>query len=302
MDPLVNDSGPSIIPHLWYPEPDAAIEFLERAFNFRTSSRISDSTGNTCVELRIGSGFILLGSAKTPRFMFRTPREAGGINTGAVYVAVNDVDVLYQRAKDAGAAIVRELVDTDYGSRDFSAHDPDGYLWNFGTYRPELDSANTGVADAAIYDTLRYERPRTAMRWLADAFGFEEHSVVNGNGDEDIPHALMQFSNSLLMVSSTRQNDPLKMLPPHLASQPHLGGVHTQAIQVVVADPDEHCERARKADGAILEPPSNTWDGARRYVVRDPEGYVWIFSTYVPGREKSKDDAAAKRTAAARAS
>lgn len=29
------------------------------------------------------------------------------------------------------------LTDTDYGSRDYSARDPEGSLWSFGTYRPE---------------------------------------------------------------------------------------------------------------------------------------------------------------------
>jgi uncharacterized glyoxalase superfamily protein PhnB len=299
MDHPAGYSGPSIIPHLWYPEPDAAIEFLERAFDFQTHSRIADSEGNTRAELRIGDGFILVGSANTPHFMFRTPREAGGVNTGAVYIAVGDVNAIYERAKDAGAAMVRELADTDYGSRDFSAHDPDGYLWNFGTYRPQINDGSGATAEAVVYDALRYERPRTAMRWLADAFGFEEHSVIAGNGDEDVPHALMRFGNSLLMISGTRQNDPLKMLPPHLASQPHLGGVHTQEIHVVTTDPDAHCERARKADAAILEPPSDTWCGARGYVARDPEGYVWNFSTYRPG-QKSRSNNATKDVAVGR--
>jgi len=27
-----------------------------------------------------------------------------------------------------------ELLDTDYGSRDYAARDPEGNLWSFGTY------------------------------------------------------------------------------------------------------------------------------------------------------------------------
>jgi uncharacterized glyoxalase superfamily protein PhnB len=27
--------------------------------------------------------------------------------------------------------------DTDYGSHDFMARDPEGHIWSFGTYRPE---------------------------------------------------------------------------------------------------------------------------------------------------------------------
>lgn len=29
----------------------------------------------------------------------------------------------------------RELTDQDYGSREFTARDPEGNLWSFGTYR-----------------------------------------------------------------------------------------------------------------------------------------------------------------------
>jgi len=51
-----------------------------------------------------------------------------------VYVA--DVDAHYARAKAAGAEIVMELEDTDYGSRGYSVRDLEGHLWSFGTYHP----------------------------------------------------------------------------------------------------------------------------------------------------------------------
>ena len=46
------------------------------------------------------------------------------------------MDAHYQRAKAAGAEIVRELQDTSYGSREYAVRDPEGFLWSFGTYRP----------------------------------------------------------------------------------------------------------------------------------------------------------------------
>lgn len=65
------------------------------------------------------------------------PRELGPVNQG-VYVIVDDgIDSHYERAHAAGAEIVRELHDTDYGSRNYVARDPEGNLWSFGTYRPE---------------------------------------------------------------------------------------------------------------------------------------------------------------------
>jgi uncharacterized glyoxalase superfamily protein PhnB len=47
-------------------------------------------------------------------------------------------DGLFALARAAGAEITSELHDTDYGSRDFAARDPEGDRWSFGTYRGEL--------------------------------------------------------------------------------------------------------------------------------------------------------------------
>ena len=53
-----------------------------------------------------------------------------------VYIVVDDPDAHHARAKAAGATIIRELEDQDYGSRDYSARDPEGNIWSFGTYDP----------------------------------------------------------------------------------------------------------------------------------------------------------------------
>jgi uncharacterized glyoxalase superfamily protein PhnB len=52
----------------------------------------------------------------------------------SVYLVTDDPDGLYARAAAAGAEVIRELNDTDYGSRDFSVRDPEGNIWSFGTY------------------------------------------------------------------------------------------------------------------------------------------------------------------------
>ncbi len=63
-----------------------------------------------------------------------TPTRPG---TFGAYVVTDDVDAVYQRAKAAGAEIIAEPHDTDYGSRDFAVRDPEGNRWSFGTYRGE---------------------------------------------------------------------------------------------------------------------------------------------------------------------
>ncbi|TMB01350.1 MAG: glyoxalase, partial [Deltaproteobacteria bacterium] len=56
--------------------------------------------------------------------------------TQSPYVIVADADAHYARAKAAGAEIVMDIKDEDYGGRGYSARDPEGHLWNFGTYDP----------------------------------------------------------------------------------------------------------------------------------------------------------------------
>jgi uncharacterized glyoxalase superfamily protein PhnB len=56
----------------------------------------------------------------------------------AIYIAIEDADAGFARAKAAGADILMGLTDTDYGSRDFICRDPEGYVWCFGTYWPKV--------------------------------------------------------------------------------------------------------------------------------------------------------------------
>ena len=55
---------------------------------------------------------------------------------GGIYTVVGNPDMHAQRARAAGAELTNELHDTDYGSREYSARDPEGNVWHFGTYRP----------------------------------------------------------------------------------------------------------------------------------------------------------------------
>lgn len=63
------------------------------------------------------------------------PQGPAGPNY-VVSVTVDDPDAHYARARAAGAEILRELKDEEYGSRGYMAQDPEGNQWYFGTYRP----------------------------------------------------------------------------------------------------------------------------------------------------------------------
>lgn len=119
-----------IIPTLRYDDAKAAIDFLERAFGFERRHVMETDDGKIGhAELARGRGMVMIGSTGMGDPQFDTGHAS-------IYVVAGDPDALHQRAKAAGAEISRELQDMDYGSREFSAKDPEGNVWSFGTYDP----------------------------------------------------------------------------------------------------------------------------------------------------------------------
>jgi uncharacterized glyoxalase superfamily protein PhnB len=120
----VADQTPNIFPALRYGDPEAARRWLMEAFGFSERAVYRDGMGAIHhAEMSLGPGTIMFGG--------------GYPNTHSIYVAVDDVEGHCRQATAAGAAIVRELEDTPYGSREYSARDLEGNMWSFGTYRPE---------------------------------------------------------------------------------------------------------------------------------------------------------------------
>jgi uncharacterized glyoxalase superfamily protein PhnB len=64
------------------------------------------------------------------------PDEIGLRETKGIYLVVPDADAAYAQAKAAGATIVLDIRDMDYGGRAFTCRDLEGHLWNIGSYDP----------------------------------------------------------------------------------------------------------------------------------------------------------------------
>jgi uncharacterized glyoxalase superfamily protein PhnB len=117
-----------------YADALAAIRFLGEAFGFEERLVVAGDRPGEVVhaELRFPEGGgVMLGTADRPESVFSQ------LPTGvtSVYVVTDEPDAIHQRALAAGAELVKDLEDEDYGSRGFSVRDPEGNLWSFGTYR-----------------------------------------------------------------------------------------------------------------------------------------------------------------------
>jgi uncharacterized glyoxalase superfamily protein PhnB len=125
-----------IYPVLKYKDAQVAFGFLEGALGCeRLQVHEGGNGGVAHAELRLGDEAI----------MFATTNEGDpvynqGAGRTAVYVVVDDPDPLFERARGAGAEVVMEPTDQDYGSRDFTVRDPEGNLWSFGTYAPTVEA------------------------------------------------------------------------------------------------------------------------------------------------------------------
>ena len=137
-DAAMTRTAPAIYPCLTYRDAPAAIAWLKKAFGFTETMVVPGPEGTIAhAQLAFGGGMIMVGSQRDDALALGSPCDLGG-NTQSIYVVVDNADAHYARALLHGAEIVRDLEDTDYGSRDYTARDPEGHLWHFGTYRPEM--------------------------------------------------------------------------------------------------------------------------------------------------------------------
>lgn len=128
--------APRIYPTFRYLDPAAAHEWLTGVIGFKEIACYRDGDTIAHAELAFGSSMIMIGQHKDDKFaaIVGVPSDQGG---KAVYVAVEDVDALFEKVSRTKTVIEEKPTDRDYGSREFTCRDPEGNVWVFGTYWPK---------------------------------------------------------------------------------------------------------------------------------------------------------------------
>jgi uncharacterized glyoxalase superfamily protein PhnB len=137
---MANIGKSTVIPALRYRDAPAAIEWLCQAFGFEKHAVYPNSDGSIAhAQLTLGGGMVMLGSlsndSPTSKFLMQ-PQEIGEKETQTPYLLVADCDKVYTAAKAAGAQMVIDIRDMDYGGRGFTCRDPEGHIWSVGSYDP----------------------------------------------------------------------------------------------------------------------------------------------------------------------
>jgi uncharacterized glyoxalase superfamily protein PhnB len=135
-------AGQRIVPFIGYEDAAAAIEWLGRAFGFREDrdQRHEENGVITHAELELDGARIYLStpagyaSPRTLRAESETARRAYD-NPWVIdghFVEVTDADAHCERARAAGATILRGPEEPGIGYRIYTAEDPEGHRWMFG--------------------------------------------------------------------------------------------------------------------------------------------------------------------------
>ncbi|MDO8801183.1 VOC family protein [Phenylobacterium sp.] len=115
---------------LFYQDPRAAIDWLQKAFGFELTMLLEDTEGGVAhSQLSFGDSMVMVGAEWTEDH--KSPKSIGGKNTQTVNLQIDDdIDAHCARARAAGAEIHAEPETQFYGDRTYRCRDPEGHIWN----------------------------------------------------------------------------------------------------------------------------------------------------------------------------
>jgi uncharacterized glyoxalase superfamily protein PhnB len=116
----------SLVPYLTFRDGAASVRFLVEVFGFESVIEQRSADGGVLhIELRRGDAVLMGGEGA------HLPGPTPGL-----YLVVDDVRGLFERAVSAGAAAVYPPEFTDWGTQRARLRDLDGHEWTLGTYQP----------------------------------------------------------------------------------------------------------------------------------------------------------------------
>jgi uncharacterized glyoxalase superfamily protein PhnB len=128
-----------VMPTVRYRDVPAAIAWLTAAFGMQVHRSVAGEDGRArYAELEFGGNLLMIAPIEDTPFgkLMVQPDEVGGVETQICYLHVDDVAIHYARARAAGAEIVLDIEDEANSGRGYSCRDPEGHLWNLGSYHP----------------------------------------------------------------------------------------------------------------------------------------------------------------------
>ena len=134
----------TVLPHVVVQDVAEAIAWFTKVFGFAEHYRYGDPVSGA--QMHLADAWIMLRRARED---CASPAQLG-YGTQSLTVFVEDVDVHFQRAKSAGAEIVEELHETEYGEFQYGAVDLDGHHWLFSRHARDVCPTDWGATVSEV--------------------------------------------------------------------------------------------------------------------------------------------------------
>lgn len=136
----IPDGVSVVMPMLVCRDASAAIDFCKTTFGAEELVRRPGPDGTVAhAALTIGGAMVLI-EAEWPSLASRAPQPDGS-SPVVIYVYVEDVDKVIERAVGAGAKVLLPVKDQFWGDRTGRIIDPSGHVWTISTRIEETSSA-----------------------------------------------------------------------------------------------------------------------------------------------------------------
>jgi len=296
-------AGAPVIPTVRYRDVPAAIAWLCTAFGMEAHRVVAGEDGTPCyAELTFGRGMLMVAPIEDTAFgkLMVQPDEIGGVETQVCYLSVLDAQAHYARAKAAGAEIVLDIEEEANDGRGYSCRDPEGHVWNFGTYDPWEKQRDGAPSDS--------RHPRREQQGLAALLLLSLMVVLTS---EAVPQPPSARAGAAVTEMQAREYLALEQRRPEAAEQPakeqrvpptHVHSAALHAAERIAADAraqlaevrgaQQMAERAAAAAHVQLEELRNAKQAAERSVTQARE----LLVAAQKNAERAREEAALERT------
>ena len=243
-----------VTPYLVAEDGPALLDFAKQAFGAEELLRAQTPTG-VHGEVRIGDSIVMIGGGVAGKKFPST------LHPTALHVYVEDADAVTQKAVAAGATLIGEPRDQDYGERSASVRDRAGNFWYIATHKGE------SYIPKGLYNVNPYLHPLRAeplIGFLKRAFGAQE-AVKEASPDGVVHHAQIRVGNSVVEMGEAHgKHEPMPAM-----------------FYLYVPNVDAAYRRAVAAGATSFQQPTDQPYGDRNAGVRDSFGNTWYIATHM---------------------
>lgn len=243
-----------VTPYLVAADGLALLEFTKQGLGAEELTRTVMPTG-VHAEVLIGDTNLMMGGGLPDK------QFSGSLQPGALHIYVQDTDAVTKKALAAGAALIDQPRDQEYGERSSTVKDPYGNFWYIATHHGKSHIPE-GLQSVNPY--LHPRRAEPLISFLKRAFGAQEVAKYS-SPDGVVHHAVVRMGDSVLEMGEAHGKYETMSAMFYLYV-PNMEAVYRQALA---------------AGATKLQEPTDQPYGDRNAAVKDAFGNTWYIATHV---------------------